>query len=197
MNRPIPHPDDKVTSTDDLKGITLAVNRWKRLPGDSVEGKTTELLRKKYALNRDFVVGLGFSAKAFRAEVERLAATRAENTPTMWYDMSRVVAAWCEGVLAYDKQRADAEKRKIDAYAKGPAALIPLIVKDSGWKGTQAGRCIVDYHRAITFSRDLTKDEVSEVVTWLGSVDCPGWTGIITRGSGTEWGFSTTHDSSD
>lgn len=197
MNRPIPHPDDKVTSVADLQAITSAVNRWKRLPGDSIEGKTTELLRKKYAVNRDFVVGLGFSAEDFRAEVERLAATRADLTPTGWYDLSRAVAAWCEGVLAYDKQRKDAEDRKIAAYAKGPATLIPLIVQDSGWKGTQAGRCIRDFHRSITFSRDLTKDELPEIVQWLRSVDCPGWTGIRTQGAGAEWGFSTTHDSSD
>lgn len=198
MTRPIPHPDDGATPAEDLQAITAAVNRWARLPGDTMKPRSTEEFRKQYAYLRAHAVERGFAAASFRAEVERRAATlHGDVTPEQWCNVARGVAAWCDAVLSVEKLRREAAERKTAAYAKGPVALIPLIVKDSGWKGAQVGRCIADYRRSITFSRDLTASELTEIAGWLHTVDCPGWTGIIPQGSGAEWSFTTTHDSSD
>lgn len=75
-------------------------------------------------------------------------------------------------------------------------------VSDSGWRGYQAGRCIWDYERDITFSQGLTDEEIIEWRAKLSGPGCPGWTGVSCRLAAYVNGqyryiFATTMDSSD
>lgn len=76
------------------------------------------------------------------------------------------------------------------------------VIEDSGWsmdeRSSIPNRGIRDYNRSIKFERDLTPEEVADVLYWLSTDKCPGWTGIITKHPGYgQYSFRTTYDSSD
>lgn len=77
-----------------------------------------------------------------------------------------------------------------------------ILVNDTEWKGSWGGRCITDYSRSITVKKELSESEVEDVVQWLRSNKCPGWTPIRHCLVSSENGefmyrFTTTYDSSD
>lgn len=74
------------------------------------------------------------------------------------------------------------------------------VLSDSGWgKGTKGGRCIINFTRTITFSKELNQEEIVKIRKILADDDkCPGWTGVsIFEKGNNSYGFSTTWDSSD
>lgn len=74
------------------------------------------------------------------------------------------------------------------------------VLSDSGWgKGVTGGRCISNFTRTITFSKELNEEEIITISKILEDDDkCPGWTGVSSFEKGNNsYGFSTTWDSSD
>ena len=74
------------------------------------------------------------------------------------------------------------------------------VKKDTGWSDPiRGGRCIKDYSRKVTFSRDLDREELKKVCEIMQEKHCPGWTGVSGyKVQDTEvYSFSTTWDSSD
>lgn len=74
------------------------------------------------------------------------------------------------------------------------------ITSDTEWTSSRGGRCITDYSREITFSRELSSEELNLVKKTLAETDCPGWTGVSGYLADKEkmlYRFSTTWDSSD
>ena len=73
------------------------------------------------------------------------------------------------------------------------------IVKDLGWgEGVRGGRCITDFYREVTFSRELTSEELHKVKEIMREEHCPGWTGVSGyKKEDNLYKFSTTWDSSD
>lgn len=86
------------------------------------------------------------------------------------------------------------ENLKTQAKEKGIEVL-----KDTGWSdAVYGGRCIKDYFREVTFSKEPSSEELNTVKSIMQSKDCPGWTPIaIRKKDGTSYTFTTTWDSSD
>jgi hypothetical protein len=103
-------------------------------------------------------------------------------------------------VVQEDSQVCDCEQR-IEELEK-LLATYPKIVEDSGWKDASTSiheRGIHDFQRRIKYERELTAEQLENVVSWLARKDCPGYTGItVHRSPGfSEYTFSTCWDSSD
>ena len=76
------------------------------------------------------------------------------------------------------------------------------IEKDTGWSDpVRGGRCIKDYSRQVTFSRELEREELQKINAIMHEdKNCPGWTGVSGYRKNDEellYMFSTTWDSSD
>lgn len=81
--------------------------------------------------------------------------------------------------------------------------IVNSIVDDTGWSVKDSGvTSVTDYERVIKFNRELTSEEMNEVVGWVRLEKFPGWfaTPQVTatrEGSKTgAWKFEATVDSS-
>lgn len=92
-------------------------------------------------------------------------------------------------------------KKEIDYLTEKLHEVAPdlKITKDLGWgEGQKGGRCITDFYREVTFSRELTHEELNQVKELMRQEHCPGWTGVSGRNKeDLTYIFSTTWDSSD
>jgi hypothetical protein len=80
------------------------------------------------------------------------------------------------------------------------------ILEDTGWYPdnvtSRPSRGIRDYNREISFNHELSTQELSVVLDFLGRINCPGWTGVSSKLVSNNddvfmYRFRTTYDSSD
>lgn len=127
-----------------------------------------------------------------------------------WYAVGMQVEdvnASVETLIAYNKeQRWPINAKKMCNCANELARLqavfaaLPVVERGS-WEMLSSSiprRGIRDYGRTLTFSRELTDDEVETIRKLLRLDNCPGWTGVMIRkNTGHAYYATTTWDSSD
>lgn len=114
----------------------------------------------------------------------------------------RYFAFGCKHKLGVDHYEAGKSYSCVNCKSEISEPWMQSLAEDSGWSLSKSSRPmygIRDYERTMKFARTLTDNELDSLTKFLGKVDCPGYTGILSKWNGTtrSYTFQTTYDSSD